>query len=150
MPLWIFPTDVFSKDMSFSEPHQGSCFRVAFISGDENINHIIFFSFHIFHSIKLFQSFPKQLLMNFLRFSENYQEKIMWQSLCLVIVQFLAPPRMLKWEFPGNFRTTNQQSNCERLSLRCLFIYLSIFLIFPIIRFSCLKPISAHLSFVKN
>ena len=32
MPLWIFPTDVFSKDMSFSEPLQGSCFHFFFIS----------------------------------------------------------------------------------------------------------------------
>ena len=59
MPLWIFPTDVFSKDMSFSEPLQGSCFRVAFISGDENINHIIFFFISYFPFNQAFLEFSE-------------------------------------------------------------------------------------------
>ena len=38
------------KNMRFSEPLQASCFRVALISGDENINQLIFFISHIpFH-----------------------------------------------------------------------------------------------------
>ena len=38
------------KGMRFSEPVQARCFRVAFISGDENINQMIFFiSDFLFH-----------------------------------------------------------------------------------------------------
>ena len=38
-----FASRCFFKDKSFSEPLQASCFRVAFISGDDNINEVIFF-----------------------------------------------------------------------------------------------------------
>ena len=46
--LMDFACRCFFKDMSFSEPLQVSCFRVAFKSGDENINQMIFVSYFPF------------------------------------------------------------------------------------------------------
>ena len=42
MPLWALSADSFLMT-HFSEQLQASCFRITFISGDKNINQIIFF-----------------------------------------------------------------------------------------------------------
>lgn len=103
------------------------------------INRMIF-SFYIFHSIKDFYSYEKNLFKDFMKFSKNYLRKK-----CLFMLQVSAPTRTFFWEFFLNFQSflpveqlwTTNSNFLNIFSWNC-----------PIIHLSCLKPI--HLSFDKN